>query len=231
MRKQIVGMLTACVLCLAGCSSTGYSWDSGVMSGPKGTLDVNSFEGYKAETTYAGIDMSFYMCDSIEDCGHNTLGVAFESMTPYKKDAWYYEGYLGTQIWMFTENDTGGYIECNARIPTDGVLSTEAVADMIYEKMKTMSLSDSIPIVDINGVLDLKTLDWDFILRPTEVIVPKCIRIKMDDGSVKASKTETLENGKSYGIYEGETYTYYIYEGLLIQIATGLKIESFLEFK
>lgn len=231
MRRLVILLLAICTLSLVGCSnSANYSWNSGVLNGPKGIMELSVFEGYKAEAEFSDLEMKFYICDDIEGCPHNVIGVEKESMTEYKK-ALYYVGYLNTQMWMFVENDGGGYIECNVQIPRDAVLTTDAIAELVYNKMQTMTLSDDIKSLDINGVVSLNTADWDFKVRPTDVIIPGSVRIKLDDGSITKSGSELMPNGELVDKYVGDKYTYYLYKGLIIQITTGLSLESYVTLK
>lgn len=231
MKKILAVLLISCLMLSAGCSNGNkYSWNNGTMTGPNGPIALAQFEGYKGSVNEFGLDMSFYLCDDIEECSHNTLGIMPESMARMEK-AYYYTGYLGTQMWMLKENPNGdGWLEAHVSITADCVLPTESIAGIVYDKLNTLSLSEGIPELDINGVIALNTRDWDFKARPNEVIIPGVLRITVDDGSKTMTTTETFGE-YSLGKYVGEKYTYYTYEGLLIQIVSGLSLQSYITFK
>ena len=231
MKKALILLMLCSLVFVAGCSksSADFAWAPGSITSPRGEMSVDTFIGYGATAELNGLPVEYYMCDSRDECSHNTIGVMPENMTEYKK-AYYYVGYLGTQLWMFYKNDGNGWVEAHVNIPDRFELTTDQIVELLYKKMQTIVLSDDIAEIQVCEGVVLNSNMYDFIIRKHEVVIPSMLRVKADDGSM-TFENSTMIGDKTLGLHESEKYIYYSYNGMVFQTPKGFDLTSYVTFK
>lgn len=193
------------------------------------TVKLTEWGGYTAAHQVDDkFEIRYYICDGgPEDCPHNNAGVLPENMSK-KKKASYYALYFDTYVYMFYP--CGDYwMEGVGVLYEEGRYSKQQMVEYMYNDMTAMVLTNDAKSVKFADTVEVDLSSWDFKVRPTEVVIPGVLRVKMNDDSVKMTGSTTIGN-VSLTTASSANYDYYKYKDVLIQISSGINVEAYIKF-
>lgn len=226
-------------MALAGCSSdtvgitddVTVEWKDGVISFNGNVLQVDTYTGSTATATLATGGNVNMMLDEVKDLGWltwNTQGIEEGAMDTYKKGK-YFSEYLGTKV-------TVAYplVEGEAYAVASGATSGSVEADVaaLYDMLSKVPFTNASVYVDFGDFVFGDGFSGMEVRPDAAVIAGVC---KVSLGSLdKATTPYVINSGKTeYTLYTytDSKYAYYTYDGYLIQLALGLRLEDYVKFK
>lgn len=226
---------------LTGCSS-GYDpnqpltmgWDSGTITYKGKPTGLTEYKGSTAMVTggNGGIDYSFSIdpgCATVTNITANNQGIEEANMSTYK-GKYYYLEYLSTKMTMAKKVFDQTYMVC--QLYTNG-LNEQLLAQYCSEYMDSFQLCTGGYYVDFGDFIF--GTGYDIInMTNAYVSVTGTVKISLDSKGCSEPYTFTNQDGKkSVEMYRtvGDKYTYYEYNGYLIQIANGIDPNMYITIK
>ncbi len=172
--------------------------------------------------------VTYYICENgPDDCPHNNANVLPENMSA-KKKAKYYALYFDTYVYMFYP--CGDYwMEGVGILGEEGRYSKQQMVEYMYNDMSMMVLTDNVESIKFADTVEIDLSSWEFKVRPTEVVIPGVLRVKLDDASVKMTGSKKLGN-IVVTTASSANYDYYKYKDVLVQISTGIDVAAYIKF-
>lgn len=223
---------------LVGCSSTvgphdpvTVTWENGVIKYGSTTLSVDSWNGRQAvATTATGSTVTMQM-EEVKDLGWlewNTQGIEEMSMNDYKKAKWYSE-YLDTKITVAYPIIAG---ECYAAGWAAVTGNVNADVAVVYDMLSSIPWTDGGITVDF-GEFTLSEPYSEVNVRPDAVVVTGIVKVSQGAND-KCTNPYIVTGSKgeyTLYMYSDSKYSYYSYNGFLIQMGLGLSLEDYIHFK
>lgn len=223
---------------LAGCSSSSgphdnitLEWKSGIITYNGKTLSVDSFDGVHATaTTATGSSVTMQM-EQVKDLGwleYNTQGIEEMNMNDYKKGKWYSE-FLDTKItvaYPIIDHE----IYAAGWAPVTGQVNADV--SIVYDLLSTIPWTDGGVKVNF-GDFTLGAEYAEVIVRPDSCLITGLIKVS-EGYSDKCTNPYVVQGSKSeytLYMYSDVKYTYYSYDGYLIQTGLGIPLEDYIHFK
>ena len=233
-------LLLSCILSLTACSSQPYSpdgtcnftWDNGIISANgKALANFSEISGSTAKWTNGTSDFDVWIEES-DDLGFlsvNSQGITQENMDKYK-DAYYYTEYLGTMLtFIWTKIGNYRYI-AQGNISNDNI---EVVKKMLNDDLSKVLLTWGNTKVEMNGVLTFGN-DYDqIIIRPSACLVKGVAKVSVGTKAECTTPYSHVQGKNTYELmtYSNGKYDFYTYEGLVIQLASGVALSDYITFK
>lgn len=237
MKKRLMILLLLALL-LTGCSSKAdpsadvtVKWDNGELSYSGTKFDVTEYNGYSATVDGGKGGLSYNITlDSAKDVTNisvNTQGILEENMDKFKGGFTYSE-YLGS-LCTYARNISGdNWAICQAY--TNG-LSIDLVATYAEEYVSTVPLTNGQVYVDFGSFKFGNAFDVVTVRSDCALITGIA---KVSQGYYDCNTPVTVIQGKKeYQLMKGSSakYDYYMYDGYLIQLAGGLDLSTYVQFK
>lgn len=230
-------MLLLCLL-LTGCSSgvgptdnITVKWENGVITYKGTVLPVTEYHGYKAfiESGLGGEHYTFTIenVPDVTSISVNTQSVLEENMDKYK-GKFYYSEYLDSRLTMAKDLGSDHWGICQMPLT---VTAKDVGATYASDYLDTIPLTMGMLYVDF-GSLVLGTEYDSVVVRPDGALITGII--KVSNGTYNCTTPVTLiQDKKEIPLMKASTnkYDYYMYDGLLIQIAAGLDPTTYIKFK
>ena len=157
----------------------------------------------------------------------NVQGILEEQMSSYK-DAKYYTEYLGSSLTMAKQVGPELFSVCH--VNTKG-MPAETVAAFAYEYISSIPLTSGKVSVDFGDFIFGDDYDTIEVRNDAAVILGVA---KVSPGTHETKSTYMIvQNNKEYQLQKGSSskYDYYVYNGYVIQVASGLTPETYITFK
>jgi len=232
MKKVILMLLTLLsIFSLTGCggSTAAVKVKDGAIYYGKHATELTEYIGHEAKHDFGeDVSIRYYMCDDgPNECIHNLMNVLEENMTSMGK-AKYYTLYLGTYVYMYYPAGDG-YIEGEAIINNDTLYTSAQVASIMLQDMEDFQLTFEPGVVNYEGCVEIDANLLDVKVRPSEVVVPQLLRIRMDNGATQVQESRTFGD-IVVGYSANEKYEYYKHRDVVVQVAKGADIQSLVRF-
>lgn len=222
---------------LTGCASISptsdftVKWQSGKLYNGNKEIPATKYTGTEAivENGKGGLTYELSL-DSAKDVTNITLNVQNileEQMSSYK-DAKYYTEYLGSSFTMAKNIAPETFAVCH--VNTKG-MPAETVAAFAYEYISSIPLTSGKISVDFGDFIFGDDYDTVEVRGDAAVITGVA---KVSPGTHETKSTYIVVQGKKeYQLQKGSSskYDYYVYNGYVIQLASGLTPESYITFK
>lgn len=237
MRKRLTIFLLLALL-LTGCSSkvdpssdVTIKWEDGVISYGGKSFDVTEYNGYSAtvEGGKGGLNYTLTL-DNAKDVTNitvNSQGVLEENMDKYK-GGYAYSEYLGS-LCTYARN-VGGDNWAVCQVYTNG-LAVDLCTTYSEEYVSSVPLTNGQVYVDFGSFKFGNNYDVVIVRKDCALITGIA---KVSKGTYECNTPVTVIQGKKeYQLMKGSSskYDYYMYDGYLIQLAGGLDISTYVQFK
>lgn len=239
MKKKILTMLVSLML-LVGCSSSKsadpnadltLSYNNGVISYNDTPITITEHKGYSAtiQNGTGGINYNVTL-DTAKDVTNitiNTQGILEENMDKLK-DKFYYTEYLGTKLTMAQEVGQDTWKVC--QVVTNN-LNANLVATYVSEVIDNTPLTNGQLYVDFGSFIFGS--DYDQTILRTDCALISGVA-KVSQGTHETTTTVSIiQDNKEYQVQKGSSknYDYYVYDGYVIQLASGLDFNTYIKFK
>ena len=236
MKKWTI-LLLGIVLLLTGCSKydpakeVKVGWADGHITYNGKPTELTSYSGSVAEAMggYGGQDYYFSYEPGAADASNisaNTQGVLVQDMTKFK-DKLYYTEYLDSKFTMAHEIAESTFQICQVMLSSTSDLTAKYASDYL----------DSFCLTGVNYRVDF----GDFYfgsgyempkITQTGASISGIAKVSQDTKGA-SEPYEFIQGDKSYQmmVTSTENYTYYEYNGFLIQVANGINLSDYISMK
>jgi len=229
-RSMLLIVILSTVMVLTGCGGEKVSWRPGVISCGNKSVAVDEYSKDYAKKTLPDEvgEMKFYLTNNITDSPNNKLALPEEQMEKYR-GCRYYTYALDSDVGLYMKKGKK-FLEGYMTVFPQKTFTLEQSLNELYTTMGSLMFYENIKTISLSEKVTLKADVWDWKLRTNEVVIPNVLRVKADDGSVTVTDSVTI--GKTnLGMKSSGSYDFYIYDGLIIQVAKGTDLSSVLTIK
>lgn len=237
--KKWLPMLLLLALCLTGCSSGSANpdedvtikWENGVMSYKGTTFAVDSYSGYEAHvgsgTGGLSYDITIDTATDVTNITLNYQGIVEENMDKYK-GGFSYSEYLGSILTYARSIGKDTWSVCQVRTQGTDLTLCQTYAE---QYVSNVPMTNGQVYVDFGSFIFGNSTDLVEV-RPDCALISGIAKVSLDTHDC-STPVVVVQGKKEYQLMKGSTakYDYYQYDGYLIQIAGGLDISQYIQFK
>lgn len=219
----LIGLL--CVMCLVGCSNkevTTLDWNDGTITA--NGKEINAYEVTRDQEVlgYSLMYSSIYPCSGINSCEH-VNNVTNKEVLDYKRAKYVIED---DSLYMYL-NGFEAYMN-SSYFEEEDILST--ALDSLYSSLGDAVSCKNVNLITINNKVKIDVTDLEFFVSKDSVSVLDCICVYDNiDDTFEAESTVVID-GVELGLYSTTMSDYYLYDGLVLQVAKGSDISSRVKF-
>ena len=217
----VLSLLTGC-----GAKESYLSSAGGVVYNNGIPTSVSEHTGTTASVTLSNGDkVNIYTCVGPDGCMHQNSGVGTDTMTKYNK-AMYLTMYFDTYLYMYMKQGDK-YIEGSYNTNNENPTDLDSMVSTLYSIMENIDVTSQYTYAVFNDCIKINSSDVK--VRTNEIIIPSIFRITNDAGKFTMTEVYTLADGTTMGKASDTSYDYYTYNGIIIQLAKGNILESYIE--